>query len=258
MGAVTTPTHQDETHAPARCGAKCRHGGPCPNYAMANGRCRMHGGKQPPPGPGHPNYKHGRNSKIYRMPGRLRKRFEQAMDDPNLIDITRDVALVDTLIDDQLNQLTEGDPVGTLEQLCVHWDALEAEKRKPDPDIGEQRSRLASIGKLIVNTRGAFPTFKEIISHAKTRAGLAEKQHNYLIESEGLMSTAQVLGLLQRLHSVIVHHCTDERTRVAVAAEIGRLAGDGPLDTQVGRLVPPAAGGGPDEHRDAGGPELVE
>jgi len=28
-----------------RCGAKCRDGSPCKNYAMANGRCRMHGGK---------------------------------------------------------------------------------------------------------------------------------------------------------------------------------------------------------------------
>lgn len=28
-----------------RCGAKTRSGEPCKNYAMANGRCRMHGGK---------------------------------------------------------------------------------------------------------------------------------------------------------------------------------------------------------------------
>jgi nitrate reductase NapAB chaperone NapD len=28
-----------------RCGAKCRDGSPCRNYAMDNGRCRMHGGK---------------------------------------------------------------------------------------------------------------------------------------------------------------------------------------------------------------------
>lgn len=28
-----------------KCGAKTRNGTPCKNYAMANGRCRMHGGK---------------------------------------------------------------------------------------------------------------------------------------------------------------------------------------------------------------------
>src|SRR5690625_2526789 len=28
-----------------RCGAKTRSGTPCKNYAMTNGRCRLHGGK---------------------------------------------------------------------------------------------------------------------------------------------------------------------------------------------------------------------
>jgi len=32
-----------------RCGAKTRAGNPCKNYAMANGRCRMHGGKSTGP-----------------------------------------------------------------------------------------------------------------------------------------------------------------------------------------------------------------
>src|SRR5690625_6299623 len=32
-----------------RCGAKTRSGGKCKNWAMANGRCRMHGGKSTGP-----------------------------------------------------------------------------------------------------------------------------------------------------------------------------------------------------------------
>ena len=38
---------QNQAHA--RCGAKTRSGEPCKNYAMANGRCRMHGGKSTGP-----------------------------------------------------------------------------------------------------------------------------------------------------------------------------------------------------------------
>ncbi|UUI41172.1 phage terminase small subunit [Oceanobacillus oncorhynchi] len=36
---------QNEPHANNLCGAKTRSGEPCKNKAMANGRCRMHGGK---------------------------------------------------------------------------------------------------------------------------------------------------------------------------------------------------------------------
>lgn len=50
-----------------RCGAKtrgARGGRPCRSPAMANGRCRMHGGRSPgaPPGERHPNFKTGRYS----------------------------------------------------------------------------------------------------------------------------------------------------------------------------------------------------
>lgn len=42
---------QNKPHTRKRCGAKTRTGKPCKNGAMANGRCRMHGGKStgPPP-----------------------------------------------------------------------------------------------------------------------------------------------------------------------------------------------------------------
>lgn len=39
---------QNKPHA-IKCGAKTRTGEPCKNYAMANGRCRMHGGKSTGP-----------------------------------------------------------------------------------------------------------------------------------------------------------------------------------------------------------------
>lgn len=47
-------------HLSPRCGARTRSGTPCRSPAMANGRCRMHGGKSPgaPPGNDHAR-KHG-------------------------------------------------------------------------------------------------------------------------------------------------------------------------------------------------------
>ena len=43
-----------------RCGARTRSGTPCQSPAMANGRCRMHGGKSPGAPRGNSNdLKHG-------------------------------------------------------------------------------------------------------------------------------------------------------------------------------------------------------
>jgi hypothetical protein len=50
-------------HRSPRCGAQMRSGKPCRSPAMANGRCRMHGGKSPGAPRGNRNaFKHGRYS----------------------------------------------------------------------------------------------------------------------------------------------------------------------------------------------------
>ena len=50
-------------HRSPRCGARTRKGNPCRSPAMANGRCRMHGGKSPGAPRGNGNaLKHGRYS----------------------------------------------------------------------------------------------------------------------------------------------------------------------------------------------------
>ncbi|WJR78788.1 HGGxSTG domain-containing protein [Bradyrhizobium sp. NP1] len=50
-----------DVHRAKRCGAITRSGKPCQSPAMANGRCRMHGGPSPGAPKGNRNaYKHGR------------------------------------------------------------------------------------------------------------------------------------------------------------------------------------------------------
>ena len=50
----------------ARCGAKTRSGTFCMNWAMSNGRCRMHGGKSTGAPKGNQNsFKHGMRSRAY-------------------------------------------------------------------------------------------------------------------------------------------------------------------------------------------------
>ncbi len=55
-----------KAHAAPRCGAFARTtGAPCKGPAMANGRCRMHGGKSPgaQEGKANGNYRHGRRTR---------------------------------------------------------------------------------------------------------------------------------------------------------------------------------------------------
>jgi len=55
MGKWKGPPHGDIP----RCGARTRPGHPCGHYAMANGRCRLHGGKSTGARNPHRPIKHG-------------------------------------------------------------------------------------------------------------------------------------------------------------------------------------------------------
>ena len=72
----------------ALCGAKTRSGKPCKNHGMANGRCRMHGGKSTGAPMGNKNaFKHGRYSRDGKQEQRemrmLLKSFRQSLKEMN-------------------------------------------------------------------------------------------------------------------------------------------------------------------------------
>jgi hypothetical protein len=66
-------------HVSQRCGAHCRTTGqPCRQAAMANGRCKMHGGLST--GPKNPAVKHNRYSREARELGRAMRRLAKDLD----------------------------------------------------------------------------------------------------------------------------------------------------------------------------------
>lgn len=73
-------------HDSPRCGAMTRAGTPCMAPAMANGRCRMHGGKSLS-GRAHGRYKHGHFTKDSvakrRELNELLRQFKKLLEDFN-------------------------------------------------------------------------------------------------------------------------------------------------------------------------------
>src|SRR5438105_15788682 len=86
------------------CGAKTRAtgpnaGAPCRARAMPNGKCRLHGGLIPADAA----LKHGRYSKF--LPRRLAARYEEALKDEQLLDLSHELALLETRLCDLLGGL---------------------------------------------------------------------------------------------------------------------------------------------------------
>jgi hypothetical protein len=87
-----------------RCGAKTRQGTPCQNYALANGRCRMHGGTSP----GRPMI-HGMYSLAHRQS--LATKLEQFLDNPHPGDLTTELALSRAILQEYLERFPDPEPL---------------------------------------------------------------------------------------------------------------------------------------------------
>lgn len=86
------------------CGAKLRgKNAHCQKPPMANGRCRLHGGKTPS-GPDSPHFKHGQFAYAFRS--RMAERFTQIQQGGNPLDMVPELNVQRTMLDEYIAQAT--------------------------------------------------------------------------------------------------------------------------------------------------------
>lgn len=123
------------------CDAKTRSGERCKNRPV-KGRdvCRMHGGKTPR-GTASPHFRHGRYSKD--LPSHLMERFEQALSDPDLVDLRRELALTDAEMSACLREM-EKTPAREV-WMHLHEAAAIFRRARSAGDLDEMTSSLELI-----------------------------------------------------------------------------------------------------------------
>lgn len=105
---------------PAACTAHTRSGELCKMPAMANGKCRMHGGKSLS-GVASPAYKGAGRSRV--VPARWQESYTGAVDDPDLLSLRHDIAIVDASIEELEARLpdTEAEVEAFESFLATFW-----------------------------------------------------------------------------------------------------------------------------------------
>jgi hypothetical protein len=150
-----------------RCGAKKRNGEPCKGAAMANGRCRLHGGLTPS-GLASPHYKHGRRSKLYRS---LPRTIRQALDsegDEQLVSIKRELQIQIGLLDEALEELAQAYKAKNkkeinkdqhkVRRLILERVSVVMQEHKRRLDL----NNYIRVEQLIVALTGTFDMFREV------------------------------------------------------------------------------------------------
>ncbi len=218
--------HPPQTALRVKCGAKLRNkpGRYCQTWAMANGRCRLHGGALPAPGASHPNYKHGRYSKA--LPERMRESFEASQRDPDLLSRRRDIALLDARNDELLARAGDGEPVNIWPKLKQAREAFKAASR-----IQEREDRQAALAEAIEQMTtlidigtADYEIWDEVGTNLDRRNRLAEGDRKRLESLRAYLHIDQAMAMFDALAEAVRTHVSNVDERSAIARELSKYA----------------------------------
>jgi hypothetical protein len=192
------------------CGAKKRNGEPCTQKPMRNGRCRMHGGKSLA-GAAHPNFRTGKRSRYFKsVPAAMRDGYKAALNDPDLLSMGAEIALLTTRTSALLDRLSTSE--------APPWDAAVALAGKLATIISEyempEAEQAAQLLVEVVNdgqtkTAANEATWTELRALIQERAKVAAVEHKREVDLETLIPADKALMLLSAMTAAAREIVTD-------------------------------------------------
>lgn len=180
--------------------------------------CHKHGGKTPI-GPAHPSYKHGRYSKS--LPARLLPRLEAGLNDPRLLELREEIALIDSRLCELIDRADKGD-AGAI------WDALVKEERQfrdaqTAHDQGKSTVHLMELLRLVREGGQEIAAWREIHTVLEQRRRFTESERKRMVEQEQMLTLEQAAVLFKALSSAVRQNVTDRDIMGRIQTEFDRL-----------------------------------
>lgn len=209
----------------SQCGAKTRSGNPCKGAPMANGRCRMHGGNARR-GIASGTYKHGKYSRY--LPGGIQQAYEQSRTDPDLLNLTEEIALLYSRMHELLAGLQPENPHNL--QVAKDWRHFRpAQERRDSAGMLRAAERIDTI---VEGAAGNDAVWEQVTRLLAQIAALAEQEQKRRVAMSGLMRTDRVQAFARDL-LLIVREETDPATWQRVQTRVSELLGAPPYSTVV-------------------------
>lgn len=205
------------------CGARTRGGGSCQQPpAPGRTRCRFHGGATPR-GLALPQTKSGRYSKD--LPTRLAADYQAAREDPELISLRDQIALVRARQADILRRVDTGEASAMWEKLATAAQAFHDAAARGDPSgslvAAQEMARLATKG------RGEWRTWRDLFEAIELDRRLTDSERRRLEAIQEMLSADRLMLIVGALVDSVRRHVSDRAQIARIQADIGQLLGGG-------------------------------
>lgn len=204
-----------------KCTAKSKQTGERCKRWPSKGRtvCASHGGKTLV-GIDSPSFRHGRYSK--HLPDQLAARYVEALNDTDLICLDDEIALIDSRISRQLDQLKQS---GVNDRTLRHLKVL-YQRFQQHTNAGKARlaiSAITALGSLLEQASDSSLAWGEIDELIERRRRLVETERKRLLDEDQVVTVDRLMVLMAALVDIIRRNVASGEERAAVSNEIRLL-----------------------------------
>jgi hypothetical protein len=185
-----------------------------------NGRCRKHGGASLV-GPASPSFKHGRYSKL--LPGNLAHHYEVARQDPDLVSLRSELALIDARAAQIIEQLQQGEAGALWRRLKAARDRLQTFRK--DKKLKEMGAALEELFTVIEQGVKDADAWTDLLEVTELRRRLVESQSRRERDLKQTVGLSELMALMGAIAASVHRHVTDRNAATAVSNDLRRLLG---------------------------------
>lgn len=173
-------------------------------------KCHMHGAKSLR-GAAHPNFTTGQRSKY--APAKVAARYEEALEDPRLMDLTSNIALREAFIRERLEALDNApDPAQVWQDMTKQLNALEVAYSQADSV--KMAQALRAMRSLISERTRYHKTRNEIESALDSQSRDIEREKRLKLQGEHAASADEIVFIMKALLAFMTQEFADDRNRL--------------------------------------------
>lgn len=185
---------------------------------MGRRLCVVHGGKNPR-GLAAPGYVHGRYSKD--LPTRLAARYQASQSDPDLLNLSAELSLLDARLHDVLGRVDTGESGQVWRDLRTTYKEMQAAHARRD--LGALSEALSTIGALIQTGASDYAAWADVRSLIDQRRKLVQTETRRRTDMQQMVTAEQAMVLVSRITGIIREHVHERGALAAIVADLSRL-----------------------------------
>lgn len=208
------PYYDDE--GVQRCGARTRGGYPCRSYPVTGrNRCDKHGGLTPV-GMDAPSFRHGKHSKY--LPKRLGEAYARAVNNPDILAMHEEAALLDTRLLDVLKRADAGEAGRLWLELRKSWNAFKAARAAGD--VPGMQTAIETIDRITARGAGEAAAWQEVGDLIERRRKVVETETKRRVQMQTMITAEKLDLLLSVVARTVNEEVSDPTARRRIAATI--------------------------------------